>query len=123
VQLYLSKTIVPHCGQKVGYSLAHARHGLILTRGAGKSTTIRHLMGELNEKYEGIKSVSLFSLYEPAVIVKEDVNVTAVVSIFLAVGIVGYVLSVYVFNKKIYLYNTAKAFRTTEGFLFIDILT
>ncbi|WP_439099654.1 ABC transporter permease subunit [Ectobacillus antri] len=61
---------------------------------------VLHMIGGINKTYEVAKSFSLFSLYEPSTILKGDTNTLVAVLILLLVGMLGYVASVYVFQRK-----------------------
>lgn len=58
------------------------------------------MIGKVVAEIEWIRSFSLFSLYEPGKIASGDANIWLSLTIFMVIGIIGYVLSILIFKKR-----------------------
>lgn len=58
------------------------------------------MVGKIVIKIEWIRHLSLFSLYEPGKIANGDTNIWLSSIIFIAIGIIGYILAILIFRKR-----------------------
>ncbi len=61
---------------------------------------VMDMVGKIVIEIDWLRNLSLFSLYEPGKIASGDANIWLSSIIFIAIGLIGYTLAVFIFNKR-----------------------
>jgi ABC-2 type transport system permease protein len=76
------------------------RHVLAFAGGLTLVFYILDMVGKVNDKFEDVRMASIFALFQPSEIIADDMNFAAASLILFGIGLVGYILSVAIFQKK-----------------------
>lgn len=61
---------------------------------------ILDMIGKVNQEWENLRSASIFTLFQPTEIITGDIQLLSASLILLGLGILGYVLSIVIFQRK-----------------------